>query len=314
VDLLAVPRKNEHRIFAGIDRKFWQTSGLIPPVYAIAPEGDCLPEILYSDGMERLSTADENDLSTKEEIELEFEVNRDQLYGLVVASRQTLLPTYLLYQTLAYMGNDAGHWLAEIERRNIGGEYSTVEKLIGGIEVYVMGSEAQWDKKGIVGEHGPLATDTHMIPIGSSENNAVKIKLRMTKGAWRIDYVSLTALSEPVQPMRLHPYVVMKDDVEDEGGRAILLDSSRVLVTMPGDTYTLKYRLPDDTIEYEYFLESRGYYLEWIRKEWIEEENPWLLAEMFLAPERALRRLAPEFKRVESDMEESFWRSRYAKP
>jgi len=62
------------------------------------------------------------------------------------------------------------------------------------------------------------------------------------------------------------------------------------------------------------FLESRGYYLEWIRKEWIAEENPAFLAQMFLNPEAALRRLAPQFKEVEAKMENYFCRSRYAKP
>jgi hypothetical protein len=34
---------------------------------------------------------------------------------------------------------------------------------------------------------------------------------------------------------------------------------------------------------------------------------------MLLDPEAALERLAPEFKRVEADMEAHFWNSRYAR-
>jgi hypothetical protein len=136
----------------------------------------------------------------------------------------------------------------------------------------------------------------------------------MTKGVWRLDVVHLAELDGQVQPVRLHPSRVMHEDREDREAHDRLLDSTKTLVTLPGDIYRLEYALPLKTAEYELFLESRGYYLEWIRKEWIAEQNPILLAQMFFDPQEALRRLAPEFKRLEPTMEDSFWRSRYAKP
>lgn len=312
VDLLVVPKNEGHRVFAGLDKQFWSTARIIPPVSSIAPEGDCLTPLLYTDRKERFSLADETYLATKEVIELKFDIRPDQSYGLVVGCRQSLLPTYLLYQALAYMGNDAGYWLAEIERKNLGRNQGAIETLIGGIEVLIEEPSGEYQLVDVIDEHGPLASDLHLVPLGNL--NTSNVKLRMTKGAWRIDYVALAELSKPVKPTRLHPDIVLQNNQENHEARALLLDSTKLLVTLPGDAYTLKYRLPDADAEYEFFLESRGYYLEWIRKEWIEEENPFLLAEMFLAPERALRRLAPEFKRVEAQMEESFWRSRYAKP
>ncbi|MBI1807348.1 MAG: hypothetical protein HYR76_09895 [Ignavibacteria bacterium] len=316
VDLLVVPKLNGQRVFHGEDRQFWQTARIVSPISATAPEGDCLSGLVAPDGKERLSLADDTYLGEKETIELEFPVGSGQRCGLVVGCRQTLLPTYLLYQTFAYMGNDAGHWLAEIERKKLGGDQGTIERLIGGIEVFTQGPDEQWHSTGMIDEHGPLATDVHLVPLPNlnSTNNKVSVKLHMTKGAWRLDYVALAELSEPVKPIRLHPNILLRDNQEDQQAQALLLDSTKVLVTLPGDRYTLKYQLPDTGTDCEFFLESRGYYLEWIRKEWVEEENPFLLAEMFLAPERALRRLAPQFKRVEAQLEDSFWRSRYAKP
>jgi hypothetical protein len=212
------------------------------------------------------------------------------------------------------MGNDAGHWLAEIERKNILGQGTNIEKLVGGIEVMVMNSDGRSQFESAITEHGPLAVDFHLIPFGGFSDTTANIQLRMTKGAWRLDYVGLIELTQSVQPIRLYPNKIVQDGKEDQHARAILLDSTQTLVTFPGDNYTLKYVLPDTKFEYELFLESRGYYLEWIRKEWIEEQNPLLLAQMFLDPENALKRLAPEFKRVEPNMEDCFWRSRYAKP
>ena len=65
-------------------------------------------------------------------------------------------------------------------------------------------------------------------------------------------------------------------------------------------------------MEYELFLESRGYYLEWIRDEWVADEDLSRATMIFLNPELALRKLAPEFKQVEAEIEELFWNSRYA--
>ena len=93
-----------------------------------------------------------------------------------------------------------------------------------------------------------------------------------------------------------------------------MTDPNETLTTLPGDIYTLVYQLPQDFDSYELFLESRGYYLEWIREEWLVDESPALAAMMLFNPERALRVLAPEFKKIEADMEEVFWNSRYEKP
>lgn len=314
VDVLAIPTMKDSRVFLDQHQKFWLASRLLSPVSALAPEGECRRALSHADGNERFSLADSTLLSTKEEIELEFDVDAGHSYGLVVGSRQTLMPTYLLYQALAYMGNDAGHWLAELERKKLNAHHSAIEMQIGGIEALLPSSGNDWSVAGIIDEHGPLATDVHLIALGEISSRTCKLKLRLTKGAWRIDYVALAELAAPVSPTRIRPYAVRHDGREELEARSLLLDSARILVTFPGDSYSLHYKLPDAHTRYEFFLESRGYYLEWIRKEWIEEQNQFFLAEMILAPERALKRLAPEFKRVEAQMEEAFWRSKYAKP
>ena len=49
-----------------------------------------------------------------------------------------------------------------------------------------------------------------------------------------------------------------------------------------------------------------------MRKEWLAEEDPVRAMMMFADPEGTLRRLAPQFKQVEPELEEMFWNSRYA--
>jgi hypothetical protein len=306
---LMIEMRNE-----ALERSFWESPALSSPISATGPEGDCLMPLLVADGNERYSRADSTDLSTKEIIELEFENISQQSCGLVIGCRQTLLPTYLLYQTFAYMGNNAGYWFAQIERKNVKQHQNSIQKIMGGIEILIQDSLGDWKVVDQVDEHGPLATDFHLVPMSRLASESAKIRLRMTKGNWRIDYVAFAVLSQPVQAIRIHPHLVLKDGFVDEHARAVLCDSTKALTTLPGDVYTLRYQMPGTSIDYELFLESRGYYLEWIRKEWIEEENPLLLAQMFLNPQAALKRLAPEFKQVEKEMEKHFWRSRYARP
>ena len=84
-----------------------------------------------------------------------------------------------------------------------------------------------------------------------------------------------------------------------------------MLTTLPGDAYSLVYRLPRHPNRYELFLDAKGYYLEWMRREWLREENPAAALRMVLDVAGTLRRLTPAYKRVEPDLDHLFWSSRY---
>jgi hypothetical protein len=176
--------------------------------------------------------------------------------------------------------------------------------------------DGQWETVGAVEVEGPLAVDFSLIELGRVESDRLRVRLRMTQGAVRLDYVALAEISKSVDPIVIHPYAVLQGKKEDSEALISLLGREKPLVMLPGDAYTLKYKLPRTSTnsEFELFIKTRGYYLEWIRKEWLQEENPLLVAEFIVAPERMLKRLAPKFKTLEPQMEEQFWRSKYAKP
>ena len=96
-----------------------------------------------------------------------------------------------------------------------------------------------------------------------------------------------------------------------EAAREKLVGQRQPLVTYPGDIYTLVYELPGEATEYELFLDTRGYYLEWMREEWLAETSRARAAGMLLDPAGSLKRLAPQFKKVEAQMDSMFWRSKY---
>jgi hypothetical protein len=314
-NLLAVPRPPGGRVFATPDGRFWQVTGLVEPISCRGPEGDCLEKVRAFDGEERISLADSTFLAAKETIDLEFDDLPTGKPGLVIASRQSLLSTFLFYQGLAYMGGSVGEYMASLER---GEELPTngiqaMDRALGGIEILVCDQSDHWRLVGEVNEVGPLATNTHLIPLPDSSVTSRKIRLRFSRGRWRVDYIALAVLQKEVIPQTLYPVEVHGNRGGDDDAREILLDTSRVLVTLPGDEYVLRYRLPEGYHRYELFLKTRGYYLEWMRDEWLPEENAAMVAMMFLDPEKALHRLAPEFKQIEAQMEDQFWGSRYAR-
>ncbi len=315
-DILAAPRPPGGRVVATRRGEFREALRLIPPLRATAPEGDCLAALARHDGVERASVADSTDLAAREVIDLEFPAAPDTALGLVIASRQSLLSTFLYYQALAYLGRSAGDWLAALQRGDtvVRAQSNGIWHALGGVEVLVPARDGSWAVAGVDQETGPIATDVRVVPLPPAPPGPVHVRLRLTRGAWRLDQVCLAALGRRVEPLRVKPCAASRDGAPDPAALAALRDSAGPLTTFPGDRIRLRYRLPEDYERCELFLESRGYYLEWMRNEWLAEENPARLALMALQPEVALRLLAPAYKAQEASMEEAFWRSRYGHP
>jgi hypothetical protein len=314
VEVVAAERPPMGRVFATSEGDFWQALDVLKPTNAVAAEGDVGDLLRKVDGVERFSATDSTNLAAREVVELEFANVRPGRHGLVIASRQTLVSTYLLYQTLAYMGRSAVRHIAALERGDswIGERLQATGRALGTIEVLVQDADGAWIAVGETAETGPLATDVRLVLLpGTSPATKLRVRLRLTRGYWRLDAVQLARLGAAVKPVRLQPASVTREGAEDRDAHARLLDPARTLVTLPGDEYVLTYLLPQDPWRYELFLDSRGYYLEWMREEWLADENPSWAAQMLLDPDSALKRLAPDFKRVEAEMEAQFWGSRY---
>ncbi|MDN3669770.1 hypothetical protein QWY93_10590 [Echinicola jeungdonensis] len=310
-NLLAVEKLPVENVFQSGNGIFYKTNNLIPPQKCESPSGNCLPEVRDRDGLEYFSLSDPDNLRSKEEIIISFPVNEAGQKGLVIGKRQSLMTTYLLYQGLAYMGNAVGYFFTQYELGNIR-QKENVFNLLGGIEVFVKDADGEWVLQSEIHETGPIAVDYSIIPIQNLKKGEVEIKIRMNNGLWRIGYLALTEIKGEVYPEVFQPVEVEKQEGSESDGLGKLLDPDDYLVTFPGDRYVLKYELP-----YEHaalFLNSKGYYLEWIREGWIEEQDLKKLHQMIRKPERYLKEIAPSYKKVEPEMENAFWNSRYVMP
>lgn len=314
VDLLLFPKSPGELVFATEEEQFYRTSAIKNPISCKAEEGDCLDLVKEMDRQERFSAADSKNLAQKEEIYFSFPNDNSPEKGLLIGSKQTLLTTHLFYNVMAYTGQHYGSLVAEVENGNTQSK-NRIQKLwdkLGGIEIYLQKEDKKWVKIDEINEMGPIASDVHLVKLPPLKQDKINLKLRLTKGLWRIDYLALATITAEEAPLRINPSLVLNNDTTDQKAFVHLTDQDEPLVTMPGDQYTLHYKIPDDCT-YQYFLETKGYYLEWMRDGWLEEENLKKAAYAFYFPGRFMRKAAPEYKKVEPFMEKIFWESRYVK-
>jgi hypothetical protein len=264
-NVLAVPKEEGSYIFVTSDFKFYKVNKLISPIQAKCPQEECLNLISILNGKEWFDLSDDKDLGRQEEIEVIFLAEKDK------GRRQTLIPIFLFYQILDYIRNG--------NENNSNGNYEKLKEIvkkIKRIEIDYMDSE------------GPLAIDYSLAMLGKLNKDTIKIKLRFTKGAVRLDYVALAEIKEFVEPITIEPFSVLHNNREDKEALTSLLD---------------KYKIPNGN--FEFFLHT---------KEWIKEENSLTLWEFISSPEITLKNIAPKYKKIESQMEGVFWRSKYVKP
>ena len=311
VRVLAVPRPPGTRVLRA-GGQYFPSARMHAATSCSSASGSCLEASRATDGVDYRSPSSERDLAERETIELTFPRGKGRV-GLAIVARNSLLDTFVFYQLLAYMGRSAGDWFARIEREGPGAvNLAAWRSLLGDIDVSVQTREG-WKPAGAFSEVGPIAREVELVPFPDDLPGAeVHVRLTMARGNWKIDQLALAELGAAVQPVSIDPSLVTRDGHADDKALHALLVPGAHLVTNPGDSYTLHFHLAD--VESELFLESRGYYYEWMRREWLAEENPAEILRSVLDPHGALRRLAPKYKALEGKMEATFWSSRFGGP
>ena len=170
----------------------------------------------------------------------------------------------------------------------------------------------KWEKVGQEGEMGPPPGDVHLVKLPGTNEKEVRLKLRLTRGLWRLNYLAMVSLDEKIEPILVEPSIVVSP-IKVNTADSLLRNPDNPLVTLPGDEYDIYYNLPEGAENYEIFLSTKGYYLEWMRDSWIAEENLKRAALFFGFPGLFMKIAASDFKKVEPSMEESFWNSRYVR-
>ncbi|MCZ7558438.1 MAG: hypothetical protein M5R41_18785 [Bacteroidia bacterium] len=315
VKLLAYPLGPGERVYQSPGQEFYLCDRTRPIRSATGEEGDLTPLLRHCDMRERFSPADSTNLSAKEEIELTFDApDSEKQEGLLLSFRQTLMTTYLMYSAMGYMGDAVSEVFAKIETgaNTMDKLHGGIKKELGNIDVYSWNPRTRaWDFQHAFSETGPIARNLQFVPLRNlSAGSPCRLKLVLNKGLWRIDYAALATIRKKVHPVDLAPVSVENKGRVDGKALADLRDPNTHLISMPGDEFRFHFTLPDPAAEYELFLCSKGYYLEWMRREWLKDKDLLKFAQMIEFPKHYLRGEARNFKRYEAVMEQEFWNSR----
>jgi hypothetical protein len=313
VHLLAFPRAAGQRVYHSANDLFYLCQNNYPVKTATAAEGDITALLQKADKKERYSLADAHNLSSKEEILLTFDGVANKDIGLTIDFRQTLMTTYIIYSAMGYMGNQVSDVFAQLEQNPANRKklQAGLKKELGNIDVYQWdASQSKWILQSSLNETGPIAINKQFIPLQKNQNKEpIKIKIVLNKGLWRLDCVALTEIVKQVTPVAVPIAAVSNKKQLDTEALQALKDSTQYLYAQPGDEYTLAFDLPTGT-DCELFLFSKGYYLEWMRAQWIKDKNLKKLAQMVHQPQLYLKTEARAYKEYEKTMERAFWDSR----
>lgn len=315
VKLLAYPRKKGERVYQSPTNDFYLCENNYTLTEASANEGDITTLLKNEDRQERFSFSDENNLSSKEEIFLTFNnvKNADKL-GLVLNFRQTLMTTYFIYSAMGYMGDEVGDIFAKMEMNKETKEKlkGGIKKELGNIDIYLWNAQKNdWELQNGVYETGPIAINRQFIPLQHlSSSSKIKLKLVMNKGLWRIDYVALTNIKDKVKPIEITPTNILNKGKVDNTALLEIKNPEKYLISMPGSEYKFNFTLPSADTDYELFLYSKGYYLEWMREHWLKDKDLLKLKQMVDNPKKYLMVEAKNYKRYETTMEHEFWNSK----
>ncbi|RED50568.1 hypothetical protein [Seonamhaeicola aphaedonensis] len=315
--LTAIPKKSHEFVFHDRRYKFYKSDYTITPSSATVDGTDILCDISRMDDREFFSYTDKDDLTKKETIYLNFVGIQDQQQGLVINFRQSLLTTFLLYNGLSYMGDEVGDYFTKIETNTtVKNRLSNPFKLLGNIQLFVWDhNKDKWVFFDAIYETGPISKNLIIAPIPKTlaHNQEVKIKIELTKGLWRLDYLGLSAIREVSDVTKIRPSEVMEIQGVSGGLQRVLSDDENYLVSFPGNEFVFRFELPELRHQdaYELFLSSKGYYLEWIRANWLMDKNTSKLEKMLSNDPGTWKLLAKEYKVVEHQMERVFWNSKY---
>ena len=314
ITILAVPTNAGESALQGADGQFYISGKKYPPAKAVVDGVEITSKLRDDDRIEWRSEADSTNLSAKQEVIIDFEniVNTENL-GLSITFRQSLLVTYLFYSVMGYAGDQVSDLFAAIEtkpqfmeRLNNG-----IKKELGNIEVYYLNAEGkEWIHGGSFYEEGPISRNKQVLALGKFNGNTAKIKLVLTKGFWRIDDCQLVELKSTTTPISIKPTAVFKDGQVSVKARNELLNNKKYLISMPGDEYEMVFELPDYEGEFSLFLASTGYYLEWMREQWIKDQDWSKIFQVLYRPKHFLKQQAPYYKAHEAQMESDFWNSK----
>lgn len=238
-----------------------------------------LPDSAYwSSDAARLQRASLDDF--EDYVDLEFEAPRgSDKVALVFRLRNTLLNTVLLYDVmLKDQGFRALDWLGRdldrfFDKARLGLWYR--DRMGMRISVWDGGKFRQVAR---VGDQGPIAWKDVAVILPVLDSDRMRVRLSFVVDNWHIDWVGI---SPEVHRADARAVPLAEVEVPDKGPLGGALENlaspdQAYVVTRPGEALHARFdvgAVPEGRTR-TFLLAAQGYYIEWMRHDWLQETSP----------------------------------------
>lgn len=263
------------------------TGELSPPIKVTNLKGEDITDLVnkrddkvYRSGDELIEKISQG--VTKDMINLELYLPDDtKEINLVLKIRNTLLTTILFYDlVLASQGFEAIEWTEKMQNNYVYAQlFNELYKSYAGILIKTL-KQGSWKIQSKIGDIGPIAWKEIALRIPVEvEQNTTSIRLEFFPDNFMIDYIAYdinNKLNHPHQINKLYPHTIVDDhnNPRDELSKILEEQDDNFLITNPGESYYLSYSLKSgDSNNTSVFVQSKGYYIEWIRGNWLVDKN-----------------------------------------
>lgn len=183
-----------------------------------------------------------------------------------------------------------------------------------GIQVELW-SDNKIKAKEFIDDSGPLAWRQVAFELPVPDENSAKIRLNFLPDNVMIDWVGISYDS----PTAFAQHQVECSEIRDvrrEGGElspAMLQNNDdRYFITQPAESYQLTFPVGEEPAGQKrtYFMHSRGYYIEWIRRDWFEQQRDNENTFVFQMDESSIRQAAQQWIAKKGEFETLFFNSK----
>jgi len=255
---------------------------------------------------------------TRDWIDLSVNVPRKaKKINLAVRFRNTLMNTVLLYDVmLGSRGFQAVDWIES----GVGYPFGALRmrswyRSHFGMDVE-LSDGIRYHKKAHIADTGPIAWHQEAVELPPAGAGTARIRLSFLPDNAAIDWIGVNFDDCRDARIRTVPCAGIcdregrpQDSLEDR----VRENDDAFLITYPGDCFRFDF-ITDETpigLSRSCFLKSRGFYIEWIRRDWLA--NP-PQAGPFAMNDEAILRMAGLWLEKKAQYERDFFRSRFADP
>lgn len=228
--------------------------------------------------------------------------------AVVLRLKNSLLNTVFFYDfMLASQGIHALDWLGkELETVSMAIEMSDFYARRMGLRVSVWedGAYRQIDR---VNEVGPIAWSDVAVPIPVPAGDSLRVRLSFIADAWRIDRAAIAShvRTESAHTIPVHRVLDAQKNAHSDALDRVLQPDEDYLVTSPGTRFWVEFEAGPAAAgtERTFFLAAQGYYIEWIRGDWVRDI---VEPKSFEVSDDVLVAVIEKWKEVKPDFEERF--------